>query len=106
MTRFPFADFLYTVRVDGEPQLSRPTIEEAIARRDRLFRASRASLIVCAWGDEGPRGRAERAGGVHRLLMTSKRESARVVALRLTRNGSPCHPLRLPRDLEPADYRP
>lgn len=72
-----------------------------------LFR--RASLVVCGWGVPGPhpgrlphvlalleteaRARGDLVGGDHRLPVLHR--------LRVNRNYSPAHPLRMPSDLQP-----
>lgn len=59
--------------------------------------AHRAELTICAWGAH--RRAAERAGDVIELLRD-------LHVLKLTANGSPHHPLRLPADRFPTPWTP
>lgn len=59
-----------------------------------------ADLVVCGWGRlAGP----ERA---KRMLEILHRFGPPPQALRINRDGTPSHPLYLPRDLQPIPYRP
>ena len=67
-------------------------------RNDRRLRAmlTKADLVVCAWG-------------THRMARGREREvismlDGRGHALRITRDGHPHHPLRLPATLTPVPY--
>jgi hypothetical protein len=55
-----------------------------------------ANLVVAAWGAHGTH--MDRAAAVRSLF---RAERVKPVALRMTKGGEPCHPLRLPCDLQP-----
>jgi hypothetical protein len=57
--------------------------------------ASKSSLVVAAWGDDGLR--FERSGAVCRLL-------PRLHCLKVNKSGEPHHPLYLSRDIKPQPY--
>lgn len=58
-----------------------------------------AAMIMCAWGAHGQKlGQGER---VRRLLINAGYE---LHALRFTKMGQPCHPLYLPKKLEPVKW--
>jgi hypothetical protein len=62
--------------------------------------ASTSDLVVCAWGAYGDvRGRARE------VLALLRAREIRPHALRATASGQPCHPLRLPGQLEPYEMR-
>lgn len=60
-----------------------------------------APVTVCGWGRMG--SHRDRAAQV---LSIVRRLCPRVVALRVNRDGSPAHPLYMPYDIEPVEYRP
>lgn len=62
--------------------------------------ASAAGLVVCAWGSHA-KARA-RAGTVLSILSTV---GASPHALKFTKDGSPCHPLRLLSSLQPIPWK-
>jgi hypothetical protein len=63
--------------------------------------ARSCGLIVCAWGNDGAiMGRAVK------VLDIFRREMIEVTALKVTQEGHPCHPLRLPASLTPKPYLP
>lgn len=57
------------------------------------------SIVVCAWGRHGQRGRARE---VMKLL---EGQGHRAAALRINKDGSPQHPLYVPYDVEPVEFR-
>ena len=76
----------------------------ASARSDRSLRrptgsATRADLVVCAWGVHGRLH--DRAAAVRDLLAGA---GVRPHVLRLTRDGAPAHPLYLPAALTPIGW--
>ena len=66
-----------------------------------LKAAAGSKLVVAAWGVHGDH--RQRAADVLRLLMEP---GIAVHALKLTKAGSPCHPLYLPAKLTPTVYAP
>lgn len=58
-----------------------------------------AAMIMCAWGAHGQKlGQGER---VRQMLIDSKCD---LHALRFTKSGQPCHPLYLPKKLNPVEW--
>lgn len=63
--------------------------------------AIRAQMVVCAWGRDG--ALLARGARTKRILRT--RAIGRLCYLRLNKDGSPAHPLYLPEDLDPIEWR-
>lgn len=60
--------------------------------------SSLTDIVVCAWGQNAPRERADAVVDIIRSMDKVPH------ALRLTKSGEPAHPLYLPGDLEPAPF--
>lgn len=69
--------------------------------RHLVEQARGASLVVCAWGNDGALG--ERWRRVVKLLTEA---GVTLHALKLTGQGRPSHPLYLPGDAVPFEWRP
>jgi len=63
--------------------------------------AEEAAIIICAWGAHG-----QHLGQARTMLdwLDSYGFTEKAHALRLTKDGSPCHPLYLPADLKPFKF--
>ena len=64
-----------------------------------LYWATRCKLFVAAWGNN------IRAVDAYRLRARLRDAGARIHVLRLTKQGNPHHPLRLPRVLRPVEWQ-
>jgi hypothetical protein len=69
-----------------------------------LDHAFRAPLVICGWGDQNKvlKGFDQRAGW---MLLNLRRMGCNVAHLGFTAGGYPRHPLYLPADLKPLEYR-
>ena len=83
------ADLLYADDVIG------PDNDATIAE---VIDSTLTRIVVCAWGQNAP---LDRESEVLRLI---QRQGVEPCALRLTRSGSPAHPLYLPKTLVPAPF--
>lgn len=84
-----------------DPRGLRRVADPVGRRNDRSLRAlaTRADLVVCAWGVHGRLH--DRAAAVRDLLAGA---GVRPHVLRLTRDGAPAHPLYLPAALTPIGW--
>lgn len=83
-----------------DPKLARHPPEQALTINDEWLRMSvtESVITICAWGDKANMELARRAHGVMRTL-------GPLYAMRVTKLGNPQHPLYLPGDTKPLEWR-
>ena len=87
-----------TINLTAEEKQSLPRISDntlAFDEKCAAYMASRADLVICAWGMHGAMG--DRAAVVERMLRGC---GLRLYHLGLTKSGAPRHPLYLKRSLK------
>ena len=62
--------------------------------------ADQSEMVMCAWGAHG-----QKLGQGEKMRQTLVSGGLRLHALRFTKSGQPCHPLYLPKKLEPTEWR-
>ncbi|MEM9490032.1 MAG: DUF1643 domain-containing protein [Myxococcota bacterium] len=94
--RTPDPGELFRWVVDGRDPSER---QRTLETNDRyvLRMAQRAELTVCAWGS----GRGRLGGRASAMRFQLSAVGVKPHALAVTRDGQPCHPLRLSRELSP-----